>query len=172
MTSAQINMILDAFDSVGIEGYRVTNDVGDHLYNGFDSGIVINDKGNQILYGISRKSRATGADPWEGNVTVKCSDYEIISQIDFGGTYQQILDALQAMGVSVTDEQRKFIVETSNKNYNVIPETGNYHPFHELTQEEVDALPEDEKAEYEKRLKEWKDMKSGRSSGFTVRVQC
>ena len=167
MESSTVSKILSALESAGIKEYGVATDELYHLYNN-DYGILVN--GGSEMYSISRKSQVIGAEPYEGETVVRAFDHSAIVFFEFGGDFKAVEAFLEAAGQSLTDEQKKVLLRIDRTNYTVIPETGDYHPFKELTPEEYEALTPEEKAAYDAAKKDNDQIKSGIHRGFTVRI--
>lgn len=168
MDKSTVSKIFSALESAEIKEFEVMVDENYHLYNN-DNGIVIN--GGDEIYAISKKSKVVGAEPFEGKTVVRAFNPDNVVFIAFGGDFKQVEDFLSACGQSLTEEQKKVLLKIDRTNYNVIPETGDYHPFKELTPEEYEALTPEEKAAYDAAKKENDAVKSGIHRGFAVRVE-
>ena len=168
MVKDNIAAVLSALESANIKEYEMVLEEVIHVYNN-DNNFIIN--GGDIIYGVSRKSQVVGAVPFEGQTVVKAYDPDKVVYMSFAGDFQQIEDFLSAAGQTLTDEQKRILLKIDRTNYNVIPETGDYHPFKELTPEEYEALTPEEKAAYDAAKKENDAVKSGVHRGFAVRVE-
>jgi len=169
MESSTVSKIFNALETAGIKEYEVLTDECFHLYNN-DYGILVN--GGDEIYSISRKSKIVGAEPFEGETVVRVFNTDAIVHFAFGGDFKQVQAFIEACGQSLTEEQKRVLLRIDRTNYNVIPETGDYHPFKELTPEEYEALTPEEKAAYDSAKKENNAVKAGVHGGFAVRVEC
>ena len=172
MTSDQINNIINAIESAEIKEYKVTSTCGMHLQVNPSSGVVIRDDGNEILHYIRNKSRVYGGEPFAGNAVVECMDYGDVSEICLGGGFAAIKKFFNELGITLTQDQQEMLVKIDRSNYQIIPETGNYHPFKPVSQEEYEAMTPEEKAAYDAAKKNDEAIKSGINQGRAVRVIC
>lgn len=167
MEPSTVSKVFSALESAGIKEYEVLIDEAYHLYNN-DNGILVN--GGDEIYSISRKSKVVGAEPFEGETVVRAFSATSIVYFAFGGDFKTVENFLSAVGQTLTDEQKKVLLKIDRTNYNVIPETGDYHPFKELSEEEYSKLTPEQKAAYDAAKKENDAVKSGIHRGFTVRI--
>ena len=167
MDKSTVSKILNALESANIKEYELMVDENYHLYNN-DNSIIIN--GGDEIYNIRRKSKAVGAEPFDGETVVRAFNPDNVVFIAFGGNFKDVEAFLSACGQTLTEEQKKILLKIDRSNYNVIPETGDYHPFKELTPEEYEALSPEDKAAYNAAKKEHDAIKSGVHQGFAIRV--
>ena len=172
MTTEQVTTLINAIKSANIKEFKVTSTAGWHLQNNPNSGIIIKDDSNEMLHCIRAKSKAFGAEPFPGNAVVESVDYGDISEFTVGGGFTAIKDFFNNLGITLSQEEQEMLVKIDRTNYKVIPETGNYHPFKEVSQEEYDAMSDEEKAAYDAAKKEAEAIKTGINQGFAVRVTC
>ena len=172
MNTNQVSKIMSAIKTAEIKEYKVTSTTGYHLQNNPSSGVIIEDDANEMLHHIRAKSKAYGAEPFTGNAVVESLDYADISEFTIGGGFKAIKEFFSEMGITLTKEEQEMLVKIDRSNYQIIPETGNYHPFKPVSQEEYDAMTEEEKAAYDAAKKEDEAIKSGINQGRAVRVIC
>lgn len=170
MTSEQINTLINAIKDAKIDAYRVTSTAGMHLQNNPSSGIIVKDDGNELLHLIRAKYKVNGAEPFIGNAVVESMDYADVSEFTVGGGFEALKLFFQNLGITLTQEEQQMLVKIDRSNYKIIPETGNYHPFKEVSQEEYDAMSDEEKAAYDAAKKEDEAIKTGINQGRAVRV--
>ena len=168
MDKSTVSKILDALQTAKINDFEVMVDENYHLYNN-DNSIIIN--GGDEIYNIRKKSTTVGAEPFDGQTVVRAFNPDNVVFIAFGGNFEDVEAFLSACGQTLTDDQKRVLLKIDRSNYNVIPETGDYHPFKELTPEEYEALSPEDKAAYDAAKKENDAIKSGVHQGFTVRVE-
>ena len=167
MDAGNISKIINALESAGIKDYEAMIDENYHFYNNDNSILICN--GDDII-NISRKSYVVGAEPFDAQTIVRVTQAEHVVYMAFGGDFKQVEHVVTDLGATLTDEQKKVLLKIDRSNYNVIPETGDYHPFKELTPEEYEALSPEDKAAYDAAKKENDAVKSGIHRGFTVRI--
>ena len=167
MDASSISKVINALQSAGINNYEAMIDENYHLYNNDNAILICN--GDDVI-NIAKKSRVVGAEPYDGETVIKVTKAEHVVYIAFGGNFKEVEDVLGDLGVTLTEEQKRTLLRIDRSNYTVIPETGDYHPFKELTPEEYEALTPEEKAAYDAAKKEHDAVKSGIHRGFTVRI--
>ena len=167
MEANTANKIYSALQSAEIKEYGILIDEAYHFYNN-DNGIIT--KVGDDFVSIMRKSQVVGAEPYEGETIARMFSSTSIVYFEIGGDFKKIQKFLDEVGATLTDEQKSVLLKIDRTNYNVIPETGDYHPFKELTPEEYDALSDEEKAAYDAAKKEDYAVKNGIHRGFTVRI--
>lgn len=172
MNTNQVSKIMSAIESAEIKEYKVTSTTGYHLQSNPSSGVIIEDDANEMLHHIRAKSKVYGAEPFAGNAVVESLDYADISEFTIGGGFAAIKKFFEEMGITLTQEQQEMLVKIDRSNYTIIPETGNYHPFKPVSQEEYDAMTPEEKAAYDAAKKDDEAIKSGINQGRAVRVIC
>lgn len=172
METSQVSKLISAIKAANIKEYKVTSTTGYHLQNNPGSGIIIEDDSNEMLHMIRAKSRVYGAEPFKGNAVVESMDYADISEFTVGGGFAAIKEFFDNLGIELTQEEQEMLVKIDRSNYTVIPETGNYHPFKPVSQEEYDAMSDEEKAAYDAAKKDDEAIKTGINQGFAVRVTC
>ena len=159
--------IYDALQAAEIKNYGILTDEAYHFYNN-DNGFIT--KSGDDFVAVCKKSPVIGAEPYPGQAIARAFSSTSIVYFEVGGGYEEIEKFFDELGVSITDEQKAVLLKIDRTNYNVIPETGDYHPFKELTPEEYDALSDEEKAAYDAAKKEDYAVKNGIHGGFTCRV--
>lgn len=172
MNTNQVSKIMSAIEAAEIKEYKVTSTTGYHLQNNPSSGVVIEDDANEMLHNIRAKSKAYGAEPFAGNAVVESLDYADISEFTIGGGFKAIKEFFSNMGVTLTKEQQEMLLKIDRSNYQIIPETGNYHPFKPVSQEEYDAMTEEEKAAYDAAKKDDEARRTGINQGRAIRITC
>lgn len=172
METSQVSKVINAIKDAGIKEYKVTSTTGYHLQNNPNSGIIIEDDANKFLHHIRAKSKVNGAEPFTGNAVVESLDYNDISEFTIGGGFEAIKKFFDNMGITLTQEEQEMLVKIDRSNYKIIPETGNYHPFKPVSDEEYAQMTDEEKAAYDAAKKEDEAIKSGINQGRAVRVIC
>lgn len=167
MDASSISKVINALESAGIKEYEAMIDENFHLYNNENNVLICN--GDDVI-NISKKSPVVGAVPFTGNTVVRVTQADHVVYMGFAGDFTQVENVLSSLGATLTDEQKRVLLKIDRSNYTVIPETGDYHPFKELTPEEYEALSPEDKAAYNAAKKENDAVKSGIHRGFTVRI--
>lgn len=94
-----------------------------------------------------------------GKVYMSCSDVEDIHEVRTSGDFNQIKQVLEALGISITDDDMKILVAINAAERDIIPPTGDYNGPHfvYLTEQQYDALSDDAKAKYDQEKEEWEE---------------
>ena len=158
MKLSVIEKFLSACKSAEISEYRLSTDVGTHYYNN-DSSVILLDKVEEAVLAIKQ---ATVSPDQIGNdkLQVQIADLVDIHEATIFGSYDKIKNFASNYGLELSDEQIKILLKIDGSNYNLKPITGDYvNEFVELTEDELDNLSEEERADYEARLEEHKKVK-------------
>ena len=148
MTKAQSDKFMAAIKAAGITTYQFDTDLGTHLYNDGKNAIAIPDNNLEAVVAI--RGNFGGSHPtYANNVQLVLSDYADVHEIRTGGTSEQIRTLVENLGITLTEDQVKIVVNIDKGNYDIKPETGNYQRFHYLTQNQYEALSDEEKAKYD-----------------------
>lgn len=160
MTTEQAKAFDQAVQAAGIKAYEFTTDLGTHLYHGGNAVAKIDYTHNCIL-----NFRATdmGGRPnasFNGNIQATLSNFDDIHEVRCAGDYDQITKFIDSIGsISLTDDELKLLLQIDKKNYNLIPETGDYNRFHYLSKKAYEALTDDEKKKYDEDKAAYEDAK-------------
>lgn len=144
--------IIEAMETAGIKVWDAIVDTAPtHLYNN-DTQFNVLDEAEETL--INFAPSIPNIDPFGyNNIVVKHTDLSDVHEIRLGGTLEEIKKFVEAYGIVLEDDQLDILIKINSKNYNLKPVTGDYLTFEKLSEEEVAALSEEERADYEKALK-------------------
>lgn len=159
MDVKQCKQFLAAIDAAKIVSYQFSCDTGTNYYNDGDTKIAIPNYDLNAVIGIRSSHTAGSHNIYAGNVQVMMSDFSDIHEVRTAGTSEQIRKFVETLGVTLTDEQIKIVINLDRPNNGINPETGNYLRFRYLTQKQYEALSDEEKAKYDSEKKEYEDNK-------------
>lgn len=156
MTLEGMKKFLNALKTAGIKKWEGINDIASvHYYNN-DNSFNLLDESDGTLYNFSRPIPSS---PYNNakTVMVRATNLADVHEVAFGGTFQEVKDFINAFGFSLDEDQTKILVNIYGSNYNLKPATGDYLSFKELTEAEINALSEEERADYEEAFKNFKN---------------
>lgn len=149
MTVDQCKKWMDAIKAAGIKTYQFDTDLGTHLYHDGVNAVAIPAHDLEAVVAIRANTFGGSHNTYEHNVQAVLSHYGDIHECRTGGTSEQILTLVENLGITLTEEEVKIVVDIDKGNYDIKPETGNYHRFRYLTQKQYEALSDEEKAKYD-----------------------
>jgi hypothetical protein len=166
MTKEGINKFLTAVDAAKIEFYSMDTDLGTHFYNNKENSIIIADDSNEIAWCFRKNDVYGSGTMFAGSDCLSmCSDYADIHECRVGGTYKQIKEFMDSLGLEMTDVQRATFESFGATKKPIFPITGDY-TFKELSAEEYNALDSDTKAKYDEELR----LENLRKDGLLTRA--
>lgn len=157
MVTSQVDKILEALDSAGIDEWNITDDINCQYYHNKNAVIKV-DKSNELFLNF-RKFRKTGVSSLSefGNVEISAIPFVDIHNMSAIGSKDEILKFVQSLGVSFKDDEWQIILNIDKGNYDIKPETGDYvSRFHYLTDKQYAELSDEEKTQYDADLAEYK----------------
>lgn len=154
MQGATAKKILDALKKSDIDTYQFSTDLGTHFYNNNENSILLYDENNECFINI-RKQFTIDTSQYKGKILAQCANVEDIHECRVGGDYKQIKKFVENYGLKLNDDQVKILLNIDRKNYDIIPETGDYQ------------VSEDSAEELEKQLKN-KGLLQGSAVQVTV----
>ena len=157
MVVGQIDKILDALEAAKITEWNITDDINCQYYHNKNAVIKV-DKGNELFLNF-RKFRKTGVNSLSefGNVEISAIPFVDIHNMSAIGNKDAILSFVESLGVSFEDSEWQIILNIDKGNYDIKPETGDYvSRFHYLTDKQYAELSDEEKAQYDADLAEYK----------------
>lgn len=161
MEASQVQKIMSAFESADIKKFAVTDDVTGHYYNN-DNEVTVADMSNELFVNF-KKGVHTGVNSVseDGNVLMSMIPFIDTHIMKFTGTYNQVKQVAESLGLSLDDNQNNIILNIDKKNYDIKPATGDYvSRFHYLSEKQYAELSEEEKAQYDAEKKEYEDNKA------------
>lgn len=172
MTSQQMDKILEAMEAAGITYYSVGSDMPSYFYNDEEHHIIIPDNSLDCIHAF-RKNGFGGAHsylPDKMKVTYACVDYADIHEVKVGGSADQMITFADSLGLNLTDDQKNILRWIDKSTSDLKPITGDY-TFKPISEEEYEALTEEEKEIYDKKLKQYNLEKAGISGKASISVQ-
>lgn len=148
MTTGQINKFLSAVESAEITTFAFVDDITCYYKNG-DSGVCKFDSANNAIVSI-QINQGAGSAKLSNPLKFQMCDIVDIHRAEVQGEYEQIKKFIDAYGLDLSDDELKLILKIDRSNTIVKPVTGDYTvTYHKLSQEEYDALSEEEKKKYD-----------------------
>lgn len=173
MTGEQTKKVIAAFEAVGITDYAFHTDMMGNYYNN-SNGIIKYNEADELVYNIRSPRRTGSVASSEGDLEVATAWCEDIHEVTVGGNYEQIDSLLNELGVTLSDSDTKLLVNIADKNYDIIPVTGDYvNAFHYLSKKQIEELSPEEKAKYEADLKAYEESKEkyiGKNQAASITV--
>lgn len=148
MTKNQVSKIMSAIESAEIKNFLVIDDITTKIYNS-ENAIVKADLANEMFIGIKPNLTGGSHRRFDSKIEVICMDFTDAHEFVVGADHQKIIDFVEQLGVTLTDEDKNLLIEIDNQNYNLIPPTGDYNRFVPLTEEQYNRLSPEEKSEYD-----------------------
>lgn len=148
MTESQVTKFINAAKTAEIKNFAFVDDITAYFKNG-DSGIVKYDSGTLFSIGLNPATSAKDSNP----LRLMMADIIDIHRAEVQGDYESIKKFIDAYGLSLEDDELKVLIKIDRDNTIVKPVTGDYTvTYHKLSQEEYDALTEEEKKEYDEKV--------------------
>ena len=160
MQSAGLKKFLQAAESSDSKRFTVSTALGTHFHND-DRGVIIYDESSNMLYNISKPHGVASGNPMQ----IRGADLAEIHEVQFVGDFEDVKKFAKALGLKLTEEQDKTLLNIKASNYNLKPATGDYSSFVKLTEEDLAKLTEEQKEEYQKQLAAYE--KASRNSNTT-----
>ena len=159
MDASQVQKLMNALESAGIEVFDVADDLMNHMFN-HKSSLVKVDYSNKLFVNF-RSSKYTGSHPtYADNVEVVAAAFEDIHEFRTAGDSDKVKAFVDALGLSLTDDEYNIILKIDKGNYDIKPETGDYiSGFHYLSNKQIAELTPEEKEQYEADLEAYEKAK-------------
>ena len=171
MTGAQARKFMEAIEASGIKKYSFNTDVSTTYYNDGESAIAIPDYTLDGVHAVKKNGFAGSHNNFD--IDKRCcyyfSDFGDIHEVRTAGTNDEIKTFLEAMGLSLTDEQVKILKWMDGSSSDLKPITGNY-TFKYISDEEYEKLTPEEKAAYDEAKKQYELRKAGISGKASISV--
>ena len=157
---------MTAIESAEIKSFAFVDDITAYYKNGESSVCVYDSASSSIIaIGLNPATSAKASNP----LRFMMSDIVDIHRAEVQGDYESIKKFIDAYGLSLTDNQLKVLININSNNTIVKPVTGDYTvTYHKLSQEEYDALTEEEKKEYDEKVAKDQERLVGLPKGTAV----
>lgn len=164
MDGNSVKQFKDAVDAVGIKTYAYVSMGPTVYYHNQENSICIEDFDHEMIYNFRGNDAFGSASYFENSklLTFGCS-FDQICEVRLGADYTTMLSFIDNLGLNITEDQKKLLLQIANRKRPLNPITGNY-VFKELSEAEYEALNEDEKAAYKVALQEYTRKKNGMQS--------
>ena len=166
MKASATKKFLEAVKAAGIKNFEFYTSPQTHLYNDGRS-VVIFDEKEELVINFRRKISGS-IDPYDANIRVYCADIADVHEVRTGGTLDQIKKFIESYGLELDDEQKMKILKINAGNYDIKPITKDYYVFTEKTEEEIEQMTPQQKAEYEELLRANSGLGQGAAAQITV----
>lgn len=156
MTLEGMKKFMNALKEAGIKNWECITDINTHYYNN-DHAVSILDEADNALYNFAGATGNSSAyEP--GSIVVKGANLADIHEVRFGVKSSSDIDKfLKAMGLSLDKDQKQIVINIYGSNYKLMPQTGDYLVFKELSEDEIAKLSVEEMAKYNKDLEDYKN---------------
>lgn len=172
MNANQAKKFFDALDAAGIKRYQCSTDLSTHLYNDGVRAIAKPDYKNEQIVAFRSVDYGGSVKRYDKNIQVVLSDFGDVHEVRAAGDYQQIVKFVESLGsISLNDDELKILLEIDKKNYDIIPETGDYNRFHYLSKKQYEALSKEDREKYDKEKAEYEEKKEkyiGQNSAASI----
>jgi hypothetical protein len=163
MDANTIAKFKQAIEAAEIDTYAYITDTPTYLYNNKENCVVVEDMGDEIAYCIRDNGNFGSAQYFENSdIVVMGAKFEDIHEVRCGCTYDQAMKFVDALGLNLTDDQKKIILSIASFKRPIKPPTGDY-VFKELSQEEYDELSPEEKEAYDAAYAQYDRARHGMS---------
>lgn len=149
MNVDQCRKWMAALEKADIKSYQFDTDLGTHLYNNNVNAVAIPNHDLEAVVAIRSTNFGGSHHNCIDNVQCVLSDYGDIHECRAGGTSEQILTLVKELGITLSDENAKIVIDIDKRNYDIKPETGNYNRFRYLTQKQYEELSDEDKSKYD-----------------------
>ena len=162
MTSQQIKDFIKAMDDAGITNYQFLDGFETIFYNNDNTSLLFPDYSKEVL--IEVRSTIGGRKGTMDNkpFTINYAPFDTIAEARVGiASMKQLTEVAGYFGITLDNDQYQQIGKAGFKSDFVT----NDYTFKELSQEEYDALSDDEKEKYDKEKDAYEKRKAGVSQG-------
>ena len=161
MDANSVRQFKNAIDEAGIETYAYVSMGPTVYYNNKENAICVEDFNNDMIYNFRGNDAFGSASYFEKSrlLSFGCS-FDQICEVRVGANYETMSKFIDALGIDVTDEQKKLLLQIANRKRPINPITGDY-TFKELSAEEYDKLTPEEKEAYDVAFKNYTRKKNG-----------
>lgn len=152
MTEAQVQKFMNAVDSAGIKTFSFVDDITNY-YKNSESGVCVYDSASKTIVGIQLQGSSSAQ--FSNPLKLQVCDITDIHRAEVQGEYETIKNFIDAYGLELDDDQLKLLLTIDRNNTIVKPATGDYSTsYKRLSKEEYDALSDEEKEAYDKKVAE------------------
>ena len=172
MTNEQVKKFIQAANDAGLTKYQFDTDLGTRYHHDGINNFIVHDEANSMLY--NARSGWGGSTPVYGEhaIYVMGADLADVHECRVGGDYDKIKTLFENLGITLTEEQKKVLLNINNKNYSLKPETGDYQnvQFKVLTSSEVIKLSEEDRAKYLEDFKNYQESNNKLSKSIPAQI--
>lgn len=162
MTKQEIKKFVDAMDAAGIKTYCFVDGFETLFWNNENSSKLIIDEANELLIEVRSVLGGRKAFSDNSSFTIAYVPFETLAEARVGmQDISEMKNVLSNLGYVLDDEDFRRIAKFGYKQSFVTQD----YTFKKLTQEQYDKLSENEKAEYDKKLKDYENKQNGVSQG-------
>ena len=124
-----------------------------HWYNNPDQKQFIKHDGGDYI----ATARFNRQNEGPGKIELGYANLDDIHEVRTSGTPAQIKQVMEALGMTITDDDMNILIQINASEKDIVPPTGNYQTpsFVYLTQKQFDALTQKEKLKYEEEKHAW-----------------
>lgn len=144
MTSSQASNFISAMEDAKINNYYFVTDTPTNFHNNENAIVKLN---GDLLVNF-RKPQYSHYRSING-AEVLIADLTDVHEARAIATAEQLKQVADSLGVSLTDDEYKILLNIDKKDVDLIPVTGNYIEFVFMTTEQYNALSDEEKAAYD-----------------------
>ncbi|MBR6289473.1 MAG: hypothetical protein IKR19_09060 [Acholeplasmatales bacterium] len=148
MTSSQVSNFISAVEDAGVTKYYFVTDTPTNFHNNENAIVKLN---GDLLVNF-RKPQYAHYRTING-IEILAADVADVHEARAIGTADQLKQIAQTLGVSLSDDEYKLLINVDKKNVDLVPATGNYIEFVFLPKAEYDLLSDAEKAAYDEAKK-------------------
>ena len=170
MTYEQAQKLEAACEAAGIDTYIYATDMPTYHLNNNKNAFTIIDSDGVHAFSKNGFGGAHNYLPTDSQVCYNFAEFVDVHEFKTAGTKEQIMKFVEQVGLTLSEDQVKILTWIDSVRNDLKPITGDY-TFKLLTEEEYEALTEEEKAKYDAAKKQHDLEKAGISGKASVSVQ-
>ena len=143
MNSSQASNFISAMNDAGITSYYFVTDTPTNFHHNENAIVKLN---GDTLVNFRKPQYAHYRNINGAEILI--ADLADVHEARAIGTAEQLKQVAQALGVALSDDEYKLLLNTDKKDVDLVPATGNYIEFVFLTSDEYNKLSDEEKAAY------------------------